>query len=95
MCGLGAQLTLGLGVTHACFRLLKKQFFHFEKQGGRGEQRPGLCCWRCPALKDANTTGFGIVFHLGYQGSLRLPVQGVRPGHERRTPKVRTPKVTG
>lgn len=69
MRGLGAQLTLGLGVTLVCFSLLKKQLSHFEKQGGRGEQRPGLCCWRHPALKAANTTGFGLVFVWGTKGA--------------------------
>lgn len=61
-------------MTRVCFRLLRKQFPYFEKQGGGGKQRPGLCYWRHPALKDANTTGFGLVFHLGYQGNMRLPM---------------------
>lgn len=41
MRSLGAQLTLGLGMTRVCFRLLRKQFFHFEKQGGGGSRGQG------------------------------------------------------
>ena len=67
-----------------------------SRQDGRGQDlnQGGTEHWEMRPREDTQAPGL-LSPPAGGSGSLRLPVQGVRPGHERRTPKVRTPKVTG